>query len=309
MLDVRRMRVLKEVATQGSFSAAAESLSFTQSAVSQQIAALERESGQRLVQRGPRGIRLTQAGAALVTHADAILARLDDAERELAAIAGLRGGKLRLGSFQSAGATLVPRALSEFHRLHPDVELSVTQIEADDAFDALRTGEIDIAIVIDFEFQTAAAPGVELTPLMDDPYVAVVPAGHPLADRRAIRIADMADEDWVCWRPGYGCREAITDRCRGAGFSPRVVVECDENEQVQAFVAGGLGVALMPELTLTTIRPGLAVKPLRGGDAVERRVWAAVMEDGYRSPAIEAMLAILRTAAEEFRSAVPLRAA
>src|SRR5436305_12616456 len=151
MLDVRRMRVLREVAARGSFSAAAEALSFTQSAVSQQIAALERESGSKLVERGARGIRLTDAGRALVDHADAILARLDEAEQELAAIAGLSGGRLRLAAFQSAGATLVPRALAEFHRRHPDVELSIAHKEQDAALDALREGEIDIAVVMDLD--------------------------------------------------------------------------------------------------------------------------------------------------------------
>src|SRR3954462_13599283 len=129
MLDVRRLRVLREVAARGSFSAAAESLSFTQSAVSQQVAALERECGAKLLERGPRGVRLTDAGRALVEHADAILARIEDAAEELAAIAGLRGGRLRMAPFQSAGATLVPRALGEFHRRHPRVDLTVRQEE------------------------------------------------------------------------------------------------------------------------------------------------------------------------------------
>src|SRR5437764_14596432 len=144
MLDVRRMRVVKEVAAHGSFSAAAEALSFTQSAVSQQVAALERESGAKLVERRARGIRLTPAGEALVAHADAILARLDDAEQELAAIAGLKGGRLRIASFQSAGATLVPRALAEFHRRHPEVELIASTSELSDSRDPLRAGERDV---------------------------------------------------------------------------------------------------------------------------------------------------------------------
>src|ERR671928_1068568 len=129
MLDVRRLKVLREVAARGSFSAAADSLSFTQSAVSQHVAALERETGSTLLERGPRGIRLTDAGRALVAHADAILARIDDAEEELAAIAGLRGGRLRIATFQSAGATLVPRAVGEFHRRHQQVEITVKQEE------------------------------------------------------------------------------------------------------------------------------------------------------------------------------------
>src|SRR3954452_7351051 len=125
MLDVRRMKVLREVAEQGSFSAAAEALNFTQSAISQHVAALERETGARLVERGARGVRLTDAGRALVAHTEAILTRLDAAEEGLAAIAGLRGGRLRLASFQSAGATLVPQAVAVFHSRHPQVELGM----------------------------------------------------------------------------------------------------------------------------------------------------------------------------------------
>src|SRR5919202_1965575 len=150
MLDGHRMKVLKAVAAPGSFSAAADALSFTQSAVSQQVAALERESGTKLVERRARGIRLTPAGEALVSHADAILARLDDAEQELAAIAGLKGGRVRTASFQSAGGTLMPRALAEFHRRHPGVELSATTAELDQAHELLRAGDIDVALVMDF---------------------------------------------------------------------------------------------------------------------------------------------------------------
>src|ERR687886_371360 len=130
MLDVRRMRVLREVAAQRSFSAAAEKLGYTQSAVSQQIAALEREAGATLIERNPRGIRLTDAGEALVRHADKILARLAEAEAELEAIAGLRGGRLRLATFPTAGATLVPRAIAEFANRHPAVQLSLAEGEA-----------------------------------------------------------------------------------------------------------------------------------------------------------------------------------
>src|SRR5918995_1486950 len=141
MLDVKRMKVLREVASHGSFSAAAEALSFTQSAVSQQVAALEREVGTTLLERGPRGVRLTDAGRTLVSHTDAILSRIECAEEDLAALAGLRGGRLRLASFQSAGATLVPRAVAQFHDRHPDVELSMVEAEPADAQERLRTGD------------------------------------------------------------------------------------------------------------------------------------------------------------------------
>src|SRR3954467_14123081 len=188
MLDVRRMRVLREVAAQGSFSAAAEALSFTQSAVSQQVAALEREAGAKLVERGARGIRLTAAGQALVSHADAILSRLDDAEQELAAIAGLKGGRLRTAAFQSAGATLVPRALAEFHRRHPEVDLSATTAELTEAHELLRAGEIDVAIVMDFEAQPLLFGDLDTEHLLDDSYYVALPSYTRLTNNAPIPL-------------------------------------------------------------------------------------------------------------------------
>jgi DNA-binding transcriptional LysR family regulator len=307
MLDVRRLRVLREVAARGSFSAAAESLSFTQSAVSQQIAALERESGAKLIERYPRGIRLTDAGRALVDHADAILARLDDAEEELAAIAGLRGGRLRMATFQSAGATLVPRAVGEFHRRHPEVDVTVKQ----DDFGAerlLTAGEVDLAIVMDFEDAPLTEPQIELTHLLDDRYDVVLPRDHALAGRAKVDVADLADERWVVPTVGSGCREGVVSSCRLSGFAPRLAIESDENTQMQAFVATGLGVAMFPRLGLSTVHPGVVVKPSTGR-VLERRVWAATLAGSYRSPATEAMIEILRDAATEFAETAPLAVA
>src|SRR3954453_4563461 len=147
MLDVKRMRVLREVAVHGSFSAAAEALSFTQSAVSQQIAALERETGTTLVERSARGVRLTDAGRALVKHTDAILARLTEAESELEAIAGLRGGRVRMAAFESAAATLMPPAIAEYRSRHPAVELSMALSEPEDSLPQLRAGELELAVI------------------------------------------------------------------------------------------------------------------------------------------------------------------
>src|SRR5919199_3868969 len=168
MLDVRRMRVLREVALQGSFSAAAEALSFTQSAVSQQIAALEREAGTVLVQRSARGVRLTEAGEALVRHTEAILARLAEAESELEAIAGLKGGRLRMASFESAGATLMPLAIAAFREQHPAVELSMTLLEPDDSLPQLRAGELDLAITFRDAHTAVGDEGFEHLHLIDD---------------------------------------------------------------------------------------------------------------------------------------------
>jgi DNA-binding transcriptional LysR family regulator len=302
------MRVLREVAAQGSFSAAAEALSFTQSAVSQQVAALEREAATKLVERGARGIRLTPAGHALVSHADAILARLDDAEQELAAIAGLKGGRLRTASFQSAGATLVPRALAEFHRRHPDVDLSASTAESPEARELLRSGEIDVAIVEDFEAQPLISPDLETEHLLDDPYYIALPTGHRLADRKRVALSDLADEDWINSCPGTTCDQVVLNACRAAGFEARVVVQCDANDQMQACVAGGLGVAMWPQLALAHVRPGVEVKQVAGTQVV-RRIHAATLAGAYRSAATEAMLAILRETAEEFRTDAPLKVA
>ena len=302
------MKVLREVAAHGSFSAAAEALSFTQSAVSQQVAALEREAGAKLLERGSRGVRLTDAGRALVSHADVILARIEDAEEELAALAGLRGGRLRIASFQSAGATLVPHAVKAFHDRHPKVELSMIEAEPDEAQVRLRTGDIDLALVYDFEpLPDTLGDDLELTHLIDDRYDAVLAVDHPLAGRKRIRLADLADEPWIASSPQCGCR-GITDRaCHDAGFDLSVAFEADETMAAQALVAAGVGVTIFPRLALNPLHPGVVSRAL-GPSAPVRRIWAARPAEGYRSPASEAMLQILQDVAEEFRGEPTLAA-
>src|ERR687891_2294845 len=177
MLDVKRMRVLREVARQGSFSAAAESLSYTQSAISQQIAALERETETTLVDRGARGIRLTDAGEALVRHADAILTRITDAEAELEAIAGLRGGRVRLASFATAGSTFVPRAIATFHERYPAVDISLTESDPEQSVPALKAGQLDIAIVFE-PHGCESTEDIEKVHLLEDPMSIVLADNH-----------------------------------------------------------------------------------------------------------------------------------
>jgi DNA-binding transcriptional LysR family regulator len=294
------MKVLREVAEQGSFSAAAEALNFTQSAISQHVAALERETGARLVERGPRGVRLTDAGRALVSHAEAILSRIEDAEEELAAIAGLRGGRVRLASFQSAGSTLVPRAVAAFRERHPAVELGMIEAEPDEAAEHLRSGEIDLALVYDFKAIPAMLDGdLELTELLDDPYDVILAKDHPLAERDVLRLRDLRDEPWIASTERCGCRRITERACQDAGFEPRVAFEADETLAAQALVAAGVGVTVLPRLALATVHPGVVVRPLPRG-AMVRRIWAARLTDAYSSAASEAMLQTLQDAAEEF---------
>jgi len=297
------MRVLREVAARGSFSAAASALSFTQSAVSQHIAALEREAGTQLVERGARGIRLTEAGRALVAHADAILARLEDAEQELAAIAGLRGGRLRLGSFPSAGATLAPAAVARFHALHPQVDLSMVEAEPSDLLPRLRGGELDLALVYDYvDVGDDPQHDLERTHLLDDPVEVVLPRGHRLASRARVRLAELADEPWVSGTNPGSCHRMLMRACTQAGFEPRIAFQTDDCLTSQSLVAAGVGLSLLPELALSSVNPDVEIRSLEPR-APERRIFAVRLAEVYRSPASGAMLAILVEVAAEYRRA------
>lgn len=301
MLDVKRLRVLREVAARGSFSAAADSLAYTQSAVSQQIATLEREAGGRLVERGTRGIRLTDAGRALVRHADVILARLADAEAELAAIAGVRGGRVRLVSFPTAGATIVPRAIAAFRARHPAVELSLEPAEPEEALGRLNAGECDIALTIDAPSCPLDGTGTDRVHLLDDPMYVVLPREHRLAARARVRIEDLAGEAWIA-----GSQSACPDTaillgaCRAARFEPRIAFHSDDYLAIQGFVAAGVGISLIPDLALLAVREDVVIRELATRTPPTRQIAAATLTDAWRSPAVDAMLGVLAGVGAEF---------
>jgi DNA-binding transcriptional LysR family regulator len=293
MLDVKRLRVLREVAARGSFSAAADALAYTQSAVSQQIAALEREAQTKLVERSARGVRLTEAGRALVRHADVILARLADAEAELEAIAGLRGGRLRLVSFPTAGATMMPRAIATFRERHPGVELSLEPAEPPEALDLLRSGECDVALTIDAPFMNPDDDGIERVHLLDDPMYVVLPREHPCARKPQVKLAELSGDPWIGGSSG-GCPDTLIllRACNAAGFEPKIAFHSDDYLAIQGFVAAGMGVSLIPDLALLAVRDDVVVRSL-AGRRIERTISAATMREGYRSPAVDAMVSIL----------------
>src|SRR4051812_13905779 len=299
MLDVKRLRILKEVADRGSFSAAADSLSYTQSAVSQQIAALEREAGSQLVTRGSRGIRLTEAGEALVKHADAILTRLADAEAELQAIAGLRGGRLRLAAFPTVGATLMPLAIATFRARHPDIELTVRQLEPEDSIPMLKAGELDIALTIEPSARPEDQEGIESQFLLDDPMYAALPLTSPLATKAKLRLKDLAGEAWIGTTDSCSCGELVRNHCIRLGFEPQITFESDDYLAIQGLVAAGVGIALIPTLALTTVRDDIAIRSL-GNEAPVRQIAAATLPGAQRSPAARAMLEVLGEVATEY---------
>lgn len=293
MLDVRRMRVLREVANRGSIAAAAQSLSFSPSAVSQQIATLEREAGVALVERGPRSVRLTEAGHALVAHTESVLAQLQTAEADIQAIAGVRRGKLRVSSFPTAYATLMPGAIREFRRRHPDVELSLTETDPMSGLSGLKAGELDIALVYEYDFVPLAVDdAIELVHLLDDPINALLPRSHPAAAKAAVRLTDLAKDAWVTSTPKSACHSFVRRACKAAGFEPAVSMESDDHGVWLGLVAAGVGVALASELSITSPGARVAIRPVRP-KTLRRGIFAAHRVGAARSPAIAAMLSIL----------------
>src|SRR3954468_18901135 len=300
MLDVRRMRVLREVSRRGSFSAAAESLAYTQSAISQQVAALEREAGTRLVERNARGVRLTDAGRVLVDHADAILARLADAEAELEATPARRAAPPRLPSFPSPGATIMPEAIARFRERPPGVELTLEPAEPEPSIAKLRAGEADVVLDITAGFRPPRDDAIERSHLLDDPMYVALPAGHPFARKRALKLEDLADEAWILGTTG-SCPDAsiFLRSCQLAGFEPNVTFNSDDYFAIQGFVAAGMGASFIPDLALITVRDDIVVRSL-GKRPPVRVIWAATLKDSYCSPARQAMLEILCEVGTEF---------
>lgn len=282
-------------------------LGYSPSAISQQISALERDLGVVLFERAPRGVRLTEAGRTLLGHAEQVLERIDAAESELDAIAGLTGGELRFGSFTSATAVFAAAAVEEFRALHPAVEVRFVDGEPYESIARLVAGELDLALVFDldrwradrtYDGAVALTPhhGLRLLPLFDDPFLLLVPRANRLAARETVTLGDLAGETVLGGPPWaddleHLCREAgaevVIDRShRATGF-----------EAFQAFVAEGRGVTLMPRLALGWRREALVPIPIEGGPV--RHVKAALLARTYHSPAVRAMSEIVRRAITE----------
>jgi DNA-binding transcriptional LysR family regulator len=303
MLNVGRLKVLTEVVGRGSFSAAAEALSYTQSAVSQAIARLEAETGTTLVVRDRQGVRPTAAGATLVEHAETIFTQIDAAETDLAAVLGVRIGRLRMASFPSAGATLMPLAIATFREAHPDVSLTLAEGEPEEIAPRLRAGEFDLALLFEFPgVRERPGAGLRSVGLLEDPMHVALPAAHPLADKRALTLADLRDEDWVQTSASSPCARHVVRSCLGAGFEPRVTFESDDYETVQGLVAAGVGVALIPRLALTRLRPEIVVREL-APRSPERKVVAATTAGAGVAPAARTMIRVLSDVSRRYTDA------
>jgi DNA-binding transcriptional LysR family regulator len=300
MLDVRRLRVLREVVARGSFTAAAQGLGLTQSAMSQQIATLERETGASLVLRGVRGARPTDAGEALVRHADVILARLADAEAELLAITGLRSRRLRMAAFPTAGTAIVPQAIARYRERHPDVDVTLTPADPREGEAKLRAGEVDIAVVIQADWQRSPHDGLDRVELLTEAMHVCLPPHHPKAARARLRLDDLRDEAWLVGAAD-SCPDhsIIVSACTAAGFAPDVRFRSDDYASMQGFVAAGMGIAFVPDLALLNVRDDVVVRAISPRSPV-RHVVAATLAGGYRTPATTAMLDILAAVGRDF---------
>lgn len=297
MLDVRRLTVLEAVARHGSFTAAAAALHYSQPAVSQQISALERETGVQLVMRAGRRIWLSDAGIVMTAHARRVLSAIAEAEAALADIAQLRQGTVRLATFPSAGATLVPRAAAAFRSAHPGIVLELTAVPPSDAVHRVLGGSHDAAVILPglAERELAATGDLVRERLLDDPFYAVLPTDHRLASEDVVHIADLAEETWIATSsPGHADADSLARTCATAGFTPDISFSIDDHLAVQGFVAAGAGVALVPQLGLSAIRPDIVVRPI--DPPATRPVDIVTIRTSRQAPAVAAVLDSLRQA-------------
>jgi DNA-binding transcriptional LysR family regulator len=296
MLDLRRLRLLSELARRGTIAEAARTVGYTPSAVSQSLSRLEQEVGVALLERDGRRVRLTPAAHALVARADRALAELDAAAAELAAEAGTVRGPVAIGAFPSAAIALVIPAVAEAARRHPELSCAVHEHEADEAIGRLRAGELDLVVSEhNDDIAPPATGGLEEHALLSEPLLLVLPGG-PDGARAPIDLAGFADADWITGLPGSQYALALERAAAAAGFAARVAHRADEAYVVQSLVAAGLGIALLPALACTPV-PGIHYAPARPAPP-SRHVVALVRRGAARRPALAALLGLLRAQAE-----------
>ncbi|MEU4692886.1 LysR substrate-binding domain-containing protein [Actinoplanes sp. NPDC023714] len=301
MIDTRRLQVLAEVARQGSFNRAAAVLRLTPSAVSQQIAALERTVGTPVVRRSTRGVELTDAGRVLVETAESIAAELLHAHQEIERLAGAGTERLTVATFTSGGQRLLPAALTRFTAEHPGVELTVIESEPEESLELVRTGAADLALAYHFDGPPPSAPGLLWTPLAEDPMWIVLPDGHRLTGRSSITLAELALERWV-----LGClriEEVFGHYAALAGFEVRTACRGTDYQFAQSLVRAGVGISMIPEVALTADRSGItAIRLAPPGPC--RFIGTATPRRRSPNPMVAEVMRLLR----ETVTAVPVRA-
>lgn len=291
MLDVKRLQVLLVVAELGSVTAAANSLMYTPSAVSQQLRRLEYEVGQPLMRRHARGMSPTDAGQALVRHARKVLGQLAAAEADLQEVAGLRRGRLVLGTFPTFTSSLLPLVVQRFRQRYPAIRLEIRSSLKAQLIEWLENGTVDLTLLWDYEWRRLDPSQLTITPLFDDPTVLVVAADHRLARRHRVAMSELADEDWII-RADHPVAEVLRRSAVAAGFEPKVSFWANDYQEAQAMVGVGLGVALMPRTALVNRLSTIRVVSL-GRTSPIRRVLVARRPDRVDSAAEAAFCNLL----------------
>jgi DNA-binding transcriptional LysR family regulator len=292
-LDVRRLRLLHALSVHGTVTAAAEALHVTSPAVSQQLAALEREAGVALVSRDGRRLVLTRAGQVLAAHTQLVLDQLAAAEADLASLRTRVSGAVRLGAFVSAASSLLPRAIRSLRAAHgDDIELLVLEMEPEASLPALRRGEIDLAIVHAYNIMPRdVPPSCESHELLTEQVCVALPLADPLVQQDSVDLTALGDRPWIMPRTDASCHELAQRACGAAGFVPRASAYCDDFGVMCGLVEAGLGLALVPTLAR---RPGVALRPLK--QPVYRTVSAVVRHRADGQAAVQVVLDHLREA-------------
>lgn len=306
MLDTRRLSIFTAVAEEGSFTAAADRLYLTQSAVSQQMAILEREIGLTLMERLPRGIRLTPAGQLLAERTRSLLIDLSSIEQEMHRLTELPK-RVRLGTFATAGAHLIPLVVQQYRQQHRDAQLVVTACQPADLADQLLDGSIHVGLWWDYDFAPRADQGLQREHLLDDPLLVLLPAGHPAAeaaDGDALRLKDLAAEPWVARSHDAPYDVAFESMCRICGFEPDIVFRTEDYQSIQGLVAAGIGVGVVPRLSLMAQRADVVARPFVE-PAFSRRIGALTLPEARRDPMVVQLLDVLERAALEINEERP----
>lgn len=297
MLDSRRLRILVEVARRGTIAATADALAYTPSAISQQLASLEREVGAVLLERDRRGAHLTEAGEALVAHAAGVLQELERAEAAVEAATRRVAGRFVIGAFQSFALTVLPPALTSLAERHPDLEVRLVELEPEPAGAALQARDIDLGLVLEFDHaKVPTSPDVAHQPLLEEEYWAVLPREIGLSRPPVLDLADLADQPWIAAEAATGCGIALRMACVDSGFEPDVVHVANGYDVVVEFVRAGRGVSLVPDLMLNRLPEGVTVHRL--ARPYGRRTMAAVRCGAAARPTVAAVVTALREAAE-----------
>ncbi|MBB4934166.1 molybdate transport repressor ModE-like protein [Lipingzhangella halophila] len=299
MLDLDRLRALNAIAEYGSVSAAADVLGITTSAVSQQIAKLERETASRLLERNGRGVRLTDAAYLLVQHSERILTLIAEAEADLEAQRGTVAGRINVAAFATASRGLMPSVLRDVAQHHPGLRVRLHELDPKYSLPQVLRGEFDLAVVHDWESSPLPTPeGLDREQLLDDPAEIALTESHRLAGREAVGFAELAEEPWIGAPPGDICHAWLCDTLRRGGVEPKVVHYASEYPTQLALAAAGLGVAVLPRLGRGTIPPGVVAVPVR--PALHRSIYVVWRSEDGRRPVVRAMVDALHTAVDRF---------